>query len=333
MNQKSEFHGYPKIMLWNPATTEFKIIFEEYDGFSKDWSDHYQVGYDYVKDDYKMIRRTHRRPRTSECGISTFWEIFSLNNNSWRKIDGHFPHSSHSYRCSEEVYVDGVSHWCEKIGTHTHLVSFDFSIESFITTPVPSYTDDVFDIISKMWMRKRILTVLNGSIGFIVHSEETSTFHILILGELGVEESWTKLFIVGPLPCLKIPIGIGKKGNILISKKDKELAWFDISTGTIDEIGVTAETHVNVSSTFLIDDQKVKRVCIALVPSLNFLNSTTNPHCQPHGSYRSRRNLRSLAGQGRFQKKHDAAAAGFRVQEIVLATMTSYIYPSNGKCQ
>ncbi|XP_058782852.1 F-box/kelch-repeat protein At3g06240-like [Vicia villosa] len=229
-------------MLWNPATTEFKIIFARYNSFSRVTSDHYQVGYDHVKDDYKMIRRTHCPSSTSECGISSFWEIFSLNNNSWRKIDGHF-HSSHSYRCSEEVYVDGVSHWCEKIGTHTHLVSFDFSKESFITTPVPSYTDDVYDIISKMWTSNRILAVLNGSIGFIVYYEKISTFDILILGDLGVEESWTKLFIVGPLPCLKIPIGIGKKGNILIRKKDGELAWFDIITGTIEEIGVTAKTY------------------------------------------------------------------------------------------
>ncbi|XP_058782856.1 F-box only protein 8-like [Vicia villosa] len=234
-------NGYPKIMLWNPATTEFKIIFEEYGHFSNenDWSDHYQVGYDHVKDDYKMIRHTQCRPRTSN-GISSFWEIFSINNNSWRKIDDDFPHSC---RSSEEVYVDEVSHWCEKTGARTYLVSFDFSKESFITTLVPSHIDDDFDFISKRWTRVSSLTVLNGSIAFIVHYEETSTFDILILGELGVEESWTKFFIVGPLSCLKIPIGIGKKGNILIQKKDNKLAWFDINTGTIDEIGVTTETH------------------------------------------------------------------------------------------
>jgi hypothetical protein len=82
--------------------------------------------------------------------------------------------------------------------------------------------------------------ILNGSIAFIVNYEEKATFHISILGELGVKESWTKLFIVGPLPCLEYPIGAGKKGNILIRKKDNKLAWFDLSTGMIDEIGVRA---------------------------------------------------------------------------------------------
>ncbi|MCI00110.1 F-box protein, partial [Trifolium medium] len=73
--------------------------------------------------------------------------------------------------------------------------------------------------------RKRLLTILNGSIAFILNYEEKATFHIYILGELGVKESWTKLFIVGPLPCLEYPIRAGKKGNILIRIKDNKLAW------------------------------------------------------------------------------------------------------------
>ncbi|XP_058782865.1 putative F-box protein At3g16210 [Vicia villosa] len=228
-----------KFIAWKPTTTEFKIIYAESYRNSNVWSDQYQVGYDHVKDDYKMIRRTHYFP-TSNHGISSFWEIFSLNNKSWRKIHDSFPDS---YICGEEVYVDGVSHWWEKTKTFTYLESFDFSKESFITTLMPSYTDDVFVFNSIKWTRKRILTVLNGSVAFIVNFEETNTFHISILGELGVKESWIKLFIVGPLSCLKTPIGIGKKGNILIRKKDNKLACFDISTGTIDEIGVTTKSH------------------------------------------------------------------------------------------
>ncbi|CAK8569028.1 unnamed protein product [Lathyrus sativus] len=227
--------GNPKFTLWKPTTAEFRIISAEYNHFSQFWSDHYQVGYDHVKDEYKMIRCTHGPPG-SMPEISYFWEIYSLNNNSWRKIDD-FPHSS---ICGDEVYLDGVSHWWGKTKTHINLESFDFSKESFITTPMPSYADDAFDFSST---RTRILTILNGSIAFIVNYEEAKIFHISILGELGVRESWTELFIVGPLPCLQMPIGIGKKGNVLIRKEDNKLAWFDISSGTMDEIAVTAKSH------------------------------------------------------------------------------------------
>jgi hypothetical protein len=119
----------------------------------------------------------------------------------------------HSDRCGEEVYVNGVSHWWDKSETQIYLVSFDFIKESFITTPISSYGSDPFDFNST---RRRLLTILNGSIAYIVNYKEKATFHISILGELGVKELWTKLFIVGPLSCLEYPIGAGKKGNILI---------------------------------------------------------------------------------------------------------------------
>jgi len=80
----------------------------------------------------------------------------------------------------------------------------------------------------------------------MLNHRKISTFHISILGELGVMESWTKLFIVGPLHCLEYPIGAGNKGDILIRKKDNELAWFDLSTGMINEIGVTAEIDCKI---------------------------------------------------------------------------------------
>ncbi|XP_058782848.1 F-box protein CPR1-like [Vicia villosa] len=226
-----EYHniyGDLKLMLWNPTTAEVKLIPDKSNSFSNVWAHHYQVGYDRVKDDYKMIRCTHSPKSHRRCSlqVSSFWEIFSLKTNSWRKIHDDMPHSD---RCVREVYLDGVSHWWDQCW----LVSFDFIKESFITTTIPSYERDVFYF-------NPPLAVLNGSIAFMRNYEETSTFHISILGELGVGKSWTKFFIVGPLPCLMCPIGIGKKGNILIRKKDDGLAWFDLSTGTIYDIGVTA---------------------------------------------------------------------------------------------
>ncbi|KAK2399405.1 hypothetical protein QL285_049222 [Trifolium repens] len=176
-----------------------------------------------------MIRCTHYPPKAhhhNSLQVVSFWEIYSLTNNSWRKINDNVAHSD---RCCEEVYMDGVSHWWwDKSETKIYLVSFDFIKESFITTPISSYGSDPFDFNST---RRRLLTILNGSIAFIVNYKEIeATFHISILGELGIKESWIKLFIVGPLPCLEYPIGGGKKGNILIRKKDNKLAWFDLST-------------------------------------------------------------------------------------------------------
>jgi hypothetical protein len=63
------------------------------------------------------------------------------------------------------------------------------------------------------------------------------------LGELGVEESWIRLFDVELSSCIEQPIGAGKKGNIFFIKKDGELACFDLTTGLVKDIGIQGEKN------------------------------------------------------------------------------------------
>jgi len=59
-----------------------------------------------------------------------------------------------------------------------------------------------------------------------------------------VEESWTKLFIVGPLSCVDHPIGVGAKGEIFFLRNDKELVYLDLSTQTIVELGHKGDNFI-----------------------------------------------------------------------------------------
>jgi F-box interacting protein len=148
-----------------------------------------------------------------------------------------------SVDCTEgtQVYMDGVCHWmCEKhednpIGPC--LVSFYLSNEVSFTTPIPLDVDDCFDVKAK-WIN---LVVLNGSIALISYNEETTTFRVSILGQVGFKESWIKLFMVGPLLYIERPIGVGTNGEIFFIRKDKEVGWFDLSNQMIEELGYTAE--------------------------------------------------------------------------------------------
>jgi molecular chaperone HtpG len=146
--------------------------------------------------------------------------------------------------CTEgtQVYIDGVCHWLGKqyrkyrpVGSY--LVSFYLSNEVSFTTPIPWELDDCFDVRAK-WIN---LVVLNGSIALISYNEETTTFRVSILGQLGFKESWIKLFMVGPLPYIERPIGVGTKGDIFIIRKDKEVAWLNLSTQMIEVLGYTTE--------------------------------------------------------------------------------------------
>ncbi|RHN52669.1 putative F-box domain-containing protein [Medicago truncatula] len=242
----------PVVILWNPGTEEYKVlppsptespvIYEEV---------YYYVhgfGYDHVRDDYKVIRyveyldvRDDFEDDMEGEPISLLrddmWEIYNLRSNSWRKLDLDLPRAHRGW-VGVYVYMNGVCHWYQDEFEHKgYLVSFDLSNEVYCTTPLPLYMNDGFDSVFLL----RYLMVLNDHIALISNYVEMTTFHISILGELGVKESWTKLFIIGPLPCIEHPIGEGKNGDLFFSRKDGELVRYNLSTQVIDELGLKGE--------------------------------------------------------------------------------------------
>jgi len=255
-----------KLVLWNPTTKEFNAIppspFESFSppaelNFKATIEFHanpilHGFGYNCVRDDYKLIRHTcidYCFPDSSDLligmpsdrdlsllqdkSLNPFWEIYSLRSNSWNKLDVDMPRCRQYYYgfVTNGVHTDGVCHWLHLDSENDYvgacLVSFNLSNVVFTNTLIPSF-------IGANWAK---LMVLNGSIALITYHEKITTFNISVLGELGVQESWIKLFIVRPLPCVHIPIGVGKKGEIFIRKKDDELAWIDLNTNTIEELG------------------------------------------------------------------------------------------------
>ncbi|KEH16628.1 putative F-box domain-containing protein [Medicago truncatula] len=249
------YHGRePVVILCNPATEEYQVLppsptespvlYEEV---------YYYVhgfGYEHVRDDYKVIRYVSYSldvPDDFEGDIDgepiklsrdSMWEIYNLRSNSWRKLDLDLPRAHHGW-VGVYVYMKGVCHWYQDEFEHKgYLVSFDISNEVFCTTPLPLYMNDSFDSVFLL----RYLMVLNDHVALISNYVEMTTFHISILGELGVKESWTKLFIIGPLPCIEHPIGEGKNGDIFFRRKDGELVRFNLSTGVIDELGLKGES-------------------------------------------------------------------------------------------
>ncbi|MCH92410.1 F-box protein, partial [Trifolium medium] len=115
-------HDHVTIVLWNPATGEYKLVPRSHQPYENIEFNPRPLafGYDHVTDDYKVIRIA-QYPIYFEgnwiCLLDTdnlfwkkdsafpydddifwegwalrvyepFWEIYSLKNNSWRKLDG-----------------------------------------------------------------------------------------------------------------------------------------------------------------------------------------------------------------------------------------------------
>lgn len=66
------------------------------------------------------------------------------------------------------------------------------------------------------------------------------------MGEVGVIESWTKLFTLGPLFGVVHPIGVGKKGGIFFRKDYNELVWFNLNTERMEELGIKVDSGCEV---------------------------------------------------------------------------------------
>ncbi|XP_058729568.1 F-box/kelch-repeat protein At3g06240-like [Vicia villosa] len=240
-----------RAVLWNPATSDFLVIPSSPDENVLPYRDPYfefnGFGYDHIRDDYKLIRYVSFFPVTDEDedmpledkSYEPVLEIYSFRSNSWRILEIDMLDNIRDFSYGQPwtgVYLDGVCHWLGTRGIYGNegcLVSFDLSNEVLIMTPILDM-DETCDLI----YIDRHLVVLNESVALISNCFKSTTFHISILGELGVKESWIKLFIVGPIPFTEYPVGVGKKGHICFKQENNELVWLDLNTQVTSKIGV-----------------------------------------------------------------------------------------------
>ncbi|XP_024640686.1 putative F-box protein At3g17620 [Medicago truncatula] len=219
------------VVFWNPAPEKVKVIPPSQLEFSYGIMDH-GFDYDHVRDDYKLIQYVD----VVECH-DPLWEIYSLKSDSWRKMDIDMPIRINF----DNVCLNGICHWLGEANDNYDIVvvSFQLGNEVCFVTPLSFLEDMEYDIDDVN------LQVLNEPVAVIVNHIETKSFHISILGEIGVGESWFRLFDIGPLSCIMRPIIVWNKGNIVVGKDD-QLVCFDLTTGVIEEIDVKAEQFCHI---------------------------------------------------------------------------------------
>jgi len=231
---------HSKVALWNPSTGENKVIPPRVSECLPNFVVYFHLrafGYDHVTNDYKVIQHVSFRPildgriRREDLPMTPdpFWEIYSLRTNSWRRpiVDMPVPESYIT-----NVYFNGMCHWFGVSDRKTfYVVSFNLSNEVFFTTPVDWHAGSCSS-----------LMVLNGYIALITGCYGNTIFNISILGEIGVKESWTKLFEFGPMSCIERCFDVWMKGKIFLSQKNGKIACFDLTTEVIEEIDFEGES-------------------------------------------------------------------------------------------
>ncbi|XLR24963.1 hypothetical protein HN51_071478 [Arachis hypogaea] len=226
------------IGLWNPKTDEHKIIppgiTDDEPGYGRHVSVH-GFGYDNVNDDYKVIQCVYYiyDPMVLEEPALTIWQIYSLKSNCWKKLDLEMTKKEDVDKASI-AYLNGVCHWwgsefdTNELEEHV-LVSFNLSTETFRTTSIVWLQENDDSLI-------RTLVVLNESVTLISSFAQYNRIEISLLGEVGVKESWVKLFTLGPfLLDFRCPMRMGNKCDVIfyIGDDSNELASFDVITGKV----------------------------------------------------------------------------------------------------
>jgi len=163
-----------RVVLWNPATEEFKVVptspIESVPYINVDIAKH-GFDYDCVINDYKVIRHVFCFPKNDidvmlleDATYDSFWEIYNLKSNSWRELEVDFPIGIEE----KGVCLDWVFHWwgqnefIDDKADKAYLLSFKLSTEEFVVTPI-LLGEDSLDF-EYFW---RDLMVLNGSIALI----------------------------------------------------------------------------------------------------------------------------------------------------------------------
>ncbi|XP_058734460.1 F-box/kelch-repeat protein At3g06240-like [Vicia villosa] len=242
-----------KVVLWCPYTEEFNVIpdgsfdrtilkafppdsvFDDLPIIPTIVNIH-GFGYDPVTDDYKLIRYFcfFDDIKNSNPNEETLWQIYSLKSNCWRDLQVKMPNHFWNNWFQEvgySMYFHGMCHWWgyEDYFGEEILVSFNLSDEVIIETPFHSNCGRFV----------KHLVVLHDSIAAIEYGN-SFYFFISILGEIGVEESWTRLYRIGPLPDME-PIGVGNNGDIFFSGWLEKIEKFNLNTELIEDTGINGK--------------------------------------------------------------------------------------------
>ncbi|KAK9284438.1 hypothetical protein L1049_023611 [Liquidambar formosana] len=183
---------------------------------------------------YKLIRFVCRH--TPPSPLSWEVEIFTLGTASWRST-GCTPKSvptSGYYRIS-----NGSLNWLDfRLNSSECIWSFDFSNETVRSFPPPPqfgpHHEDVL-----YWMR---LGVLDDCL-CICDSPSGSYFDIWVMKEYGVQESWTKQFVIDA-PVLDgpwndyLPIKLLNDGEILMLQNGETLVSYSFGEKSVKKVKI-----------------------------------------------------------------------------------------------
>ena len=248
--------GFDGFILWNPAIRKRKVV--SYPSPPICAGTFYAFGYDQYFNDFKVVSIVTYNEKSTSTDCYNFSHVYSLKADSWTQVidpDIHHLNIRLISRCYA-IYFNGLHHWLgfldngdinelEQNCDCEIILSFDISNDVFRIMRLP---DEVFrklrypelDNVSRM---NKIFSVFNDRLAFIVYKDEDTMtekyFDIWVMREYGVEDSWTKQLVVGPLLGIEMPLQFAKNGELLVVGDDDTIVLYNIGSKEIRNLQLT----------------------------------------------------------------------------------------------
>ncbi|CAN0927168.1 F-box/kelch-repeat protein At3g06240 [Linum grandiflorum] len=205
-DDSDDFRSNKDLALWNPATTELKLLPKLANGRTHSYVAALGFTYNLVLNDYQVVSII-----ISESTESDFeTQVLSVSTNHWREVD-----DARSLTCTFHDFVSNASvggnlHWLasdvdDGILWHAHIVYLDTTKDKFGTIEYPSICagrklEAVLQSYCLGSDRKESLLLFLHDTRFIIGCD------VWFMQEYGNASSWTRLYVV-PLTAMMKPIG------------------------------------------------------------------------------------------------------------------------------
>ncbi|KAJ6293093.1 hypothetical protein OIU78_025132 [Salix suchowensis] len=209
-------------------------------------------GYDSRANDYKLIRMVNFQKSKFLSENFPKMELYSLNEGSWRSIPQTAPLRYDTDQHFSSAFLNGVVHWIanradQHEGIHNVVLGFDMSDEIFLEIALPSCLDNVRpSCLSLLVYKESSISVCQASFLSSVQ------FHIWVMKEYGVVESWTQLVLTFGAQGEGIPRALGiRKEELLMEKKRGWIVSGDLESQQVRDLRIWGEPFHTFTGSYL----------------------------------------------------------------------------------
>ncbi|XVF78153.1 hypothetical protein PTKIN_Ptkin14bG0106400 [Pterospermum kingtungense] len=234
------------IIFWNPSIQKYIALSKPNITFwtTKNVSVSFGFGFDSITNDYKLVILL-----TEEGATSGEAYLYSLNDNSWKKITASFPECAIESRVSStfvngasrnSAFVNGALHWMgyqrgQFGGFRNIILGFDISTEEFFVISLPE------NLIGLLNLRLSIMKYEESSIAALrTHWENDQHLELWIMKKYGVVGSWTKVLQLTDQRVL----GFRKNGEVLLQVDCGKMVSLDLNCQQMEHVEIDLQVEI-----------------------------------------------------------------------------------------